>query len=132
MAERTTELRRDIEETRERMTGTMDAIGDRVSPGRVVERRVNRFRQTSSRVRMSTCSSSVRRNSPESRRCHSQVSPGSASSTSCWNRSKPTAPDWVLLLPSGPNTKEGVERAFARVVDSYWERLFRWLRLPPA
>lgn len=51
MAERTTELRRDIEQTRDRMTGTMDAIGDRVSPGRVVERRVNRVRQTTSRMR---------------------------------------------------------------------------------
>jgi hypothetical protein len=51
VVERTTELRRDIEQTRERMTGTMDAIGDRVSPGRVVERRVNKVRAASTRVR---------------------------------------------------------------------------------
>lgn len=51
MAERTTELRRDIEDTRERMTGTMDAIGDRVSPGRVVERRVTKVRAATTRVR---------------------------------------------------------------------------------
>jgi gas vesicle protein len=51
VAERTTELRRDIEQTRDRMTGTMDAFGDRVSPGRMVERRVDRVRQTTSRMR---------------------------------------------------------------------------------
>jgi uncharacterized protein YjbJ (UPF0337 family) len=33
------------------MSGTMDAIGDRVSPGRVVSRRVDRARQASTRVR---------------------------------------------------------------------------------
>lgn len=51
MAERTTELREDIEATRARMTGTMDAIGDRVSPGRIVERRVDRVRTAGTRVR---------------------------------------------------------------------------------
>jgi hypothetical protein len=33
----------DIQETRAGMTATMDAIGDRVSPGRMVERRKNRM-----------------------------------------------------------------------------------------
>lgn len=51
MAERTTELRHEIEDTRQRMTGTVDAIGDRVSPGRVAERRWARVRQSTSRAR---------------------------------------------------------------------------------
>ncbi|MCU1497065.1 MAG: hypothetical protein JWM47_1018, partial [Acidimicrobiales bacterium] len=50
MAERTEELRREIEYTREHMGSTLDAIGDRVSPGRVVERRWNRVRQSTSRL----------------------------------------------------------------------------------
>lgn len=37
------ELRRDIEMTREELGGTIEAIGDRVSPGRIIERRKNRF-----------------------------------------------------------------------------------------
>jgi len=36
------ELRRDIERTREGLGETLDAIGDRVSPGRIVERRKNK------------------------------------------------------------------------------------------
>ena len=36
------ELRRDIEQTRNGLSDTLDAIGDRVSPGRVLERRKNR------------------------------------------------------------------------------------------
>lgn len=36
-------LRRDIEMTREELGGTIEAIGDRVSPGRIIERRKNRF-----------------------------------------------------------------------------------------
>ena len=40
----TEEVRADIEATRERMGGTLEAIGDRVSPGRVIERRANRAR----------------------------------------------------------------------------------------
>jgi len=43
MGESADELRRDIEETREGLTDTLDAIGDRVSPGRVIERRKNRM-----------------------------------------------------------------------------------------
>jgi len=46
MAERTTELRQEIEETREHMGDTLDAIGDRVSPSRIVERRTNRAKQS--------------------------------------------------------------------------------------
>ena len=45
MAERTTELRSEIKDTRERLGDTLDAIGDRVSPGRIVERRKNQARQ---------------------------------------------------------------------------------------
>jgi len=37
------ELRRDIEQTRDNMGYTLDAIGDRVSPGRIMERRRNRI-----------------------------------------------------------------------------------------
>lgn len=36
-------LRRDIANTRAEMSGTIEAIGDRVSPGRMVERRKNRM-----------------------------------------------------------------------------------------
>jgi ElaB/YqjD/DUF883 family membrane-anchored ribosome-binding protein len=43
MGESAEELRRDIEETRGGLTETLDAIGDRVSPGRVIERRKNRM-----------------------------------------------------------------------------------------
>jgi hypothetical protein len=42
MGETTEELRQDIEETRTSMSGTLEAIGDRVSPGRILERRRNR------------------------------------------------------------------------------------------
>jgi hypothetical protein len=38
------ELRREIEGTRAEMSSTLDAIGDRVSPGRVIERRKNRMK----------------------------------------------------------------------------------------
>ncbi len=37
------ELRKDIERRREDLGGTLDAIGDRVSPGRMIERRRNRM-----------------------------------------------------------------------------------------
>jgi hypothetical protein len=43
MGERTEELRREIESTRDNLGGTLDAIGDRVSPGRIIERRKNRI-----------------------------------------------------------------------------------------
>ena len=46
MGESAEELRRDIEETRGGLTETLDAIGDRVSPGRVIERRKNRMVQS--------------------------------------------------------------------------------------
>jgi len=42
MGETTEELKRDIEDTRSSMSGTLEAIGDRVSPGRMLERRRNR------------------------------------------------------------------------------------------
>jgi ElaB/YqjD/DUF883 family membrane-anchored ribosome-binding protein len=42
MGQSADELRRDIEDTRYGLTDTLDAIGDRVSPGRVIERRKNR------------------------------------------------------------------------------------------
>ncbi len=37
------ELRRDIARTREDMGGTLEALGDHVSPGRMIERRKNRM-----------------------------------------------------------------------------------------
>ncbi len=43
MGETTEELKRDIEDTRASMSGTLEAIGDRVSPGRMLERRRNRI-----------------------------------------------------------------------------------------
>ena len=51
MGESADELRRDIEETRGGLTETLDAIGDRVSPGRVIERRKNRMIQGVQSVR---------------------------------------------------------------------------------
>ena len=44
MGETTEELRQDIAHTRLDMSGTLDAIGDRVSPGRIAERRKNKMR----------------------------------------------------------------------------------------
>ena len=43
MGESTEQLRREIESTRAGLGDTLDAIGDRVSPGRMIERRKNRF-----------------------------------------------------------------------------------------
>jgi len=42
MGQSAEELRRDIERTREGLGETLDAIGDRVSPGRIIERKKNR------------------------------------------------------------------------------------------
>jgi hypothetical protein len=42
MGQSAEELRRDIERTREGLGETLDAIGDRVSPGRIMERKKNR------------------------------------------------------------------------------------------
>jgi ElaB/YqjD/DUF883 family membrane-anchored ribosome-binding protein len=39
----TDELRRDIDNRRTAMSGTLEAIGDRVSPGRIIQRRRNRM-----------------------------------------------------------------------------------------
>ena len=39
MGQESEELRADIERRRESMTGTIDAIEDRVVPGRIIERR---------------------------------------------------------------------------------------------
>jgi hypothetical protein len=54
MGQSAEELRRDIEQTRGELGETLDAIGDRVSPGRMMERRKNRatnmFRSTRERV----------------------------------------------------------------------------------
>jgi gas vesicle protein len=54
MGERTEELRREIASTRGDLGNTLDAIGDRVSPGRIIERRKNRisggFRSMSDKV----------------------------------------------------------------------------------
>jgi hypothetical protein len=44
VGESAAELRRDIERTREHMGETIDAIGDRVVPSRIIERRRNRMR----------------------------------------------------------------------------------------
>jgi ElaB/YqjD/DUF883 family membrane-anchored ribosome-binding protein len=42
MGQSADQLRREIDETRQDLSGTLDAIGDRVSPGRMIERRKNR------------------------------------------------------------------------------------------
>ena len=43
MDETTEGLKQDIEDTRSAMGDTLEAIGDRVSPGRILERRRNRM-----------------------------------------------------------------------------------------
>ena len=43
MGQEPAELRRDIERRRDELGETIDAIGDRVSPGRIIERRRNRM-----------------------------------------------------------------------------------------
>ena len=45
MGQSAEELRREIEQTRGNLSGTVDAIGDRVSPGRIVERKTNKARE---------------------------------------------------------------------------------------
>jgi hypothetical protein len=46
------ELKRDIERTRDDLGGTLDAIGDRVSPSRIMERRKNRMRNAVESMRL--------------------------------------------------------------------------------
>ena len=46
------ELKREIERTRDQLGGTLDAIGDRVSPSRIMERRKNRVRNSWDTMRM--------------------------------------------------------------------------------
>jgi hypothetical protein len=43
MGQSAEELRRDIAQTRSELSGTLDAIGDRVSPGRILERKKNKL-----------------------------------------------------------------------------------------
>ena len=43
MGQTAEELKQDIADTRDNLSDTLDAIGDRVSPGRVIERRKNRM-----------------------------------------------------------------------------------------
>lgn len=45
MGQSTETLKRDIEQTRSDLSGTLDAIGDRVSPSRIMERKKNRVAQ---------------------------------------------------------------------------------------
>lgn len=51
MAEDTQELTRDIEVTRSDLTRNLDALTDKVSPGRVVERRVQRTKGGAARLK---------------------------------------------------------------------------------
>jgi gas vesicle protein len=51
MGEGTRELRREIEDTRDHLGATLDTIGDRVSPGRIVARRTQRWKDRMSSVR---------------------------------------------------------------------------------
>lgn len=51
MAQRPEELRSEIEGTRDELGRTLDAIGDRVSPGRIVERRVGAARARAGSVK---------------------------------------------------------------------------------
>jgi len=51
MAQSAEELRREIASTRADLSGTLEAIGDRVSPGRVIERKKNRMTNSIQSVR---------------------------------------------------------------------------------
>lgn len=51
MGQSTEQLKRDIENTRGHLGETLEAIGDRVSPARVVERRKNRMMRSITNVR---------------------------------------------------------------------------------
>jgi gas vesicle protein len=51
MGQTADELRRDIEDTRTDLGNTLDAIGDRISPSRMVERRKNRMARGVGRLR---------------------------------------------------------------------------------
>jgi hypothetical protein len=53
MGQSAEELRREIDATRGNLSGTVDAIGDRVSPGRILERKTNRTREGIRSVRES-------------------------------------------------------------------------------
>ena len=60
MGQSATELKQEIAQTRQNLGETLDAIGDRVSPGRMVERRKNRMTRGFQNVRdrvMGTASS---------------------------------------------------------------------------
>jgi uncharacterized protein YjbJ (UPF0337 family) len=57
MGKSTQELRGDNEHTREDLGETLDAIGDRVSPGRIVQRRKDRVRNAFSSARASVMGS---------------------------------------------------------------------------
>jgi gas vesicle protein len=58
MGESAAELRREIDNTRQHMTTTVDAIGDRVVPGRIMERRKNRWRASLASMRDSVMGTS--------------------------------------------------------------------------
>ena len=51
MGQSATELKQEIAQTRQNLGETLDAIGDRVSPGRMVERRKNRMARGFQNVR---------------------------------------------------------------------------------
>jgi len=53
------ELRRDIERTRDDLGGTLDAIGDRVSPGRIMQRRTSAVRDRFTSVKDSIMGSAT-------------------------------------------------------------------------
>ena len=57
MGQSADQLRREIDETRQDLSGTLDAIGDRVSPGRIVQRRTERVRRVFSSARESVMGS---------------------------------------------------------------------------
>jgi gas vesicle protein len=57
MAQNPEELRKDIERTRANLGETLEAIGDRVSPGRMVERRTQRVRSRLSSMKVAVMGS---------------------------------------------------------------------------
>lgn len=88
MSTRTEELRMDIVEERRELAQSIEAIGDRVSPGRMVERRTNRVKD-----RLSSIRDTVMGAAPSMPSMPSMPHPGAPSMPTMPSVSMPSMPD---------------------------------------